>query len=258
MRRHLPQKPWSQAALWSRHTAVFAATVAILAVVLARTHVIDPASALASLGSAVALALVALLLVFAACHVIWRTGRRGIRSVGAAAFLALLTLGYPAYLAIQALRLPVLSDISTDIANPPYFSFSRAAFEARKGFQPPGVPLAMRQAQRPAYPDVEPIVVDLDADEAFALVLRTAAAQGWKAIDKRPPGGRTGEGHIDFIDKTPIMGFDDDVTVRLKPLPGQTRIDLRSASRFGRHDFGANSRRIIAFAEELQSQLDAK
>lgn len=258
MRRHLPQEPLSQAAVWSRRIAIFSATVAILSIILARTHVIDPPSALASLGSAMALALVALLLVVAASNVIWRSGRRGVGSVVGAAFLAVLTLAYPAYLAVEALRLPVLSDISTDIVNPPYFSFSRAAYDGRRGFQPPGVPPKMREAQRPAYPDVEPIVVDLDADEAFALVLRTAAAQGWKAIDKRPPGGRTGEGHIDFVDQTPIMGFDEDITVRLKPLPGQTRIDLRSASRYGRHDFGANARRITAFAEELQSQLDAK
>ncbi|WP_424373405.1 DUF1499 domain-containing protein [Methylocystis silviterrae] len=48
------------------------------------------------------------------------------------------------------------------------------------------------------------------------------------------------------------------MTVRFKPLPGQTRIDLRSASRYGRHDFGVNAKRIAAFAEELQSQLDTR
>lgn len=258
MRRHLPPEPWSQTALWSRRLAIFAATVAALSILLGRLHALDPASALAALGSAVALALVALLLFCAAWYVIWRTGRRGVGASVAALFIALLTLGYPGYLAVEAVRLPVLSDISTDIASPPYFSFSRAAYAARQGFQPPGVPLKAREAQRAAYPDVEPIVVDLDADEAFALVLKTAAAQGWKTVDKRPPGGRTGEGHIDFVDQTLIMGFDEDITVRLKPLPGQTRIDIRSASRYGRHDFGANAARITAFATELQSQLDTR
>jgi uncharacterized protein (DUF1499 family) len=176
----------------------------------------------------------------------------------AAGFIAVLTLAYPSYLAFEALRLPVLSDISTDVTNPPYFSLSRAAYEARDGFQPKGLQQKQREAQRPAYPDVEPIVVDLDADEAFALVLKTAKAVGWKVVDQRPPGGRTGEGHADFLDKTLIMGFDEDITVRLKPLPGQTRIDLRAASRYGRHDFGANARRIMAFAEELQTQLNAR
>lgn len=258
MRRHPPQEPWSQVALWSRRLAIFAATVAILSILLGRLHVIEPASALAALGAAMALALIALLLFCAGCYVIWRTGRRGVGAAVTALFLAALTLGYPSYLAFEALRLPVLSDISTDIANPPYFSFSSAAYVARNGFQPPGVSPRAREAQRPAYPAVEPIVVDLDADEALALVLKTAHARGWTTVDKRPPGGRTGEAHVDFIDKTLVMGFDDDITVRLKPLPGQTRIDLRSASRYGRHDFGANARRITAFAEELQTQLDSR
>lgn len=258
MRRQLPQEPWSQAALWSRHIAIFAATVAVMSILLARAHVIEPASALASLGSAMALALVALLLFCAACVVIWRTGRRGTGAAVGAAIIATATLAYPAYLAIQALRLPVLADISTDIDSPPYFSFSRAAYVARKGFQPKGLPARAREGQRAAYPDVEPIVVDLDADEAFALVLKTAKAVGWKPVDQRPPGGRTGEGHADFLDRTLVMGFDEDITVRLKPLPGQTRIDLRSASRYGRHDFGANAARITAFAEELQSQLNGR
>ncbi len=258
MRRTLPPEPWSEAALWSRRVAVFAATVALLSVLLARLHLIEPASALASLGAAVALALVALLFVGVASVVIWRTGRRGVGAAVGAAMIALLTLAYPSYLAFEAVRLPVLSDISTDIANPPYFSLSRAAYEARKGFQPKGLAPKAREAQRPAYPDVEPIVVDLDADEAFALALKTAKAVGWKLVDQRPPGGRTGEGHADFLDKTLIMGLDEDITIRLKPLTGQTRIDLRSASRYGRHDFGANAKRITAFAEELQTQLDAR
>lgn len=258
MRRTLPPEPWSRAALWSRSVALFGAVVAILSVLFVRINVMSPASALACLGAAVALALVALLLVCAASVAIWRSGRRGVGATVGAAVVALLTLAYPAYLAVEAVRLPVLSDISTDAANPPYFSLSRAAYEARRGFQPKGLPQKARDAQRPAYPDVEPIVVDLDADEAFALVLKTAKAVGWRVVDLRPPGGRTGEGHADFLDKTLIMGFDEDVTVRLKPLPGQTRIDLRSASRYGRHDFGANAKRIMAFADELQTQLDAK
>ena len=54
------------------------------------------------------------------------------------------------------------------------------------------------------------------------------------------------------------MGFPDDITIRIQPLAGQTKLDVRSASRYGRNDFGVNARRIERFAEELQTQLDAK
>ena len=60
------------------------------------------------------------------------------------------------------------------------------------------------------------------------------------------------------MDRTTLMGLDEDVTVRLRPLAGQTRIDIRAASRHGRHDFGSNARRIARFAEELQAQVDQR
>ena len=42
------------------------------------------------------------------------------------------------------------------------------------------------------------------------------------------------------------MGFRDDVVIRISPLGKGTRVDVRSASRFGTHDFGANASRIRA------------
>ena len=248
----------SSAAVWCRRLAVFAATVALLAIALARLHLVEPPSALAILGGGMAVALAALLLFFAACAIIWRSGRRGLAEALGGFVIAAMTLGYPAYLAFEAVRLPVIADVSTDPDDPPRFSLSRAANAAREGFTPASAPEAARREQRAAYPDVEPIVVDLDPDEAYALVLKTAAARGWRVVEQHSPGGRSGDGHIDFLAHTLVMGFDEDITVRLRPLAGQTRIDVRSASRYGRHDFGANARRVTQFAEELQAQLDVR
>ena len=88
--------------------------------------------------------------------------------------------------------------------------------------------------------------------------MKTIVARGWHVSDESRPAGRIRIGHIDAVDQTLILGFTDDITIRLRPLAGQTRVDLRSVSRLGRHDFGANAKRIIAFATELQAQLDAR
>ena len=86
-----------------------------------------------------------------------------------------------------------------------------------------------------------------------------AQARGPRSSSRAPPGsGRSSLGHIDAVDRTLIMGFPEDITIRIKPLAGQTRIDVRSASRYGRNDFGTNAKRIGAFARELQAQLDTK
>lgn len=258
MPHHIPLEPVSRAAVWSRRLAVFSLPVAAIAVLLARFGLVEPQAALAVLGGAIVVALGAVLLFLAACVVIWQTGRRGLGEALGGLLLASVTLGYPAYLAFEAVRLPVRADISTDTADPPRFSSSRAAIHARGGLPPALFPSEGREQQRSAYPDIEPIVVDLEVDEAFQLVLKTAGSRGWRVIDQRPAGGRSGIAHVDFVDRTLVMGFDDDIAIRLRPLAGQTRIDVRSASRYGRHDFGANAKRIQQFAEELQAELNER
>ncbi|PWB80985.1 MAG: DUF1499 domain-containing protein [Methylocystaceae bacterium] len=258
MLRHIPQEPVSRAAIWSRRLAVFSLPVGAIAVLLARFAIVEPQAALAVLGGAIVVALGAVLLFLAACVVIWQEGRRGLGEALGGLFLSAVTLGYPAYLAFEAVRLPVLADISTDTVDPPRFSLSKAALRARDGSPSPVFSADGRERQRSAYPDVEPIVVDLEADEAYQLVLKTAASRGWRVVDQRPAGGRSGVAQVDFVDRTLVMGFDDDIAVRLRPLAGQTRIDVRSASRYGRHDFGANAKRIQQFAEELQAELNER
>ncbi|NBU21594.1 DUF1499 domain-containing protein [bacterium] len=102
--------------------------------------------------------------------------------------------------------------------------------------------------------------------EASAGIIFGRLKSGWK-VDlsdraERPifidDSGVLSEQDNDAVDRSLVMGFPQDVTIRLRPLAGQTRIDIRSASRIGKHDFGDNARRIQRFAQELQVQLDAR
>jgi uncharacterized protein (DUF1499 family) len=85
------------------------------------------------------------------------------------------------------------------------------------------------------------------------LALRAATNLGWLVLDSAPPTGRTGVGRIEASAKTPVFGFADDVTVRIRPGINETRVDVRSRSRIGRHDFGQNALRIRAFQKELEA-----
>ncbi|MFT4096997.1 MAG: DUF1499 domain-containing protein, partial [Rhodoblastus sp.] len=136
MRRVIVEEPMSQAAVWSLRLAVFALAVAAVAVVVTRFQFVDAPAGLAVFGSSILLACIALLLAGTAAVVIWRTGRRGVGQTVGGIVLACLLLAFPAYLAFLSLRLPVLNDISTDIADPPQFSLSRRATEARAGRNP--------------------------------------------------------------------------------------------------------------------------
>ncbi|GAC1337832.1 MAG: DUF1499 domain-containing protein [Beijerinckiaceae bacterium] len=261
MRRLIIEEPFSRAALWSRRLAVFALAVAAIAVILARSQAVDVTATLSVFAGAILIACLALLLAGTAAVVIWRTGRRGAGVVAGGILLAALLLLYPAYLAANAVRLPLLNDVSTDLVDPPRFSIESDALEARGQRTPEIPPPEVRQQQRAAYPAVQPILLDLEAEDAYQVVLKTVAARGWRIVKRIPPGGGGGRiagiGHVDAIARSLVMGFPDDVTIRIRPLAGQTRIDLRSASRVGRHDYGTNARRIVGFAAELQAQLDA-
>jgi uncharacterized protein (DUF1499 family) len=84
-------------------------------------------------------------------------------------------------------------------------------------------------------------------------VQKAAGNLGWQVIEAVPPGGRIGTGRLEAVDRTFLLKLPDDITVRLRPRADGTRIDIRSASRFGSHDLGVNAARIRSFLEETSS-----
>lgn len=251
MRRLIIEEPYSIAAIWSRRVGVFALAVAGVAVLLSRIGAVDPPGALAVLGAALILACLAGLLAAAAFVVIWRTGRRGAGLAWAGLIMALLMLAYPAYLTWKAISLPIINDVSTDLDTPPTFMLSAKARLARGNRTPPESSAASREAQRLAYPAVQPIMVDMETNDAYRLALDVAKQSHWRIVDAVAPSVRENVGHIDAIAGSLVMGFPSDIAIRIKPSATQTRIDIRSVSRVGRHDFGDNARRIKKFAAAI-------
>jgi uncharacterized protein (DUF1499 family) len=256
MRRLIVEEPVSRAAAWSLRTAVFAFAAAAVAVGLARFTRLDAGAALTVFAAALTLAFLALLLAGSAGVVIWRTGRRGAGQAALGCFLSLALLAYPAYLAAIALPLPMIADVTTDFATPPAFMISAKARAARDGQTPPAWDPADGPLQQDAYPKVQPILVDLEPTQAYQLVLRVAKDLGWKIVDSNPPNLRVdGVAQIEAIARSPVFGFAYDIAVRVRPLASQTRIDLRSVSRVGRQDFGANAHHFARFAAAVQDAL---
>ncbi|RDI58515.1 DUF1499 domain-containing protein [Microvirga subterranea] len=253
MRHLILEEPYSRPAKWSPMLAWFALAVTIMAVLLIRFGRIDYASGFVALGAGLTTAVVAVLMSLLAFVRIWQEGRRGLGSAIRGMLIAFLVLGYPSWLAVKAVTLPPINDVSTDTEDPPAFSRSRVALEARGGRVPPDVGPEVREAQREAYVQIAPLTLDLTPDEAFALVRKAATNLGWQVIEAVPPGGRMGTGRLEAIDRTFFLKLPDDVTVRIRPRADGTRIDIRSASRMGNHDLGTNAKRIRAFLEEASN-----
>ena len=63
------------------------------------------------------------------------------------------------------------------------------------------------------------------------------------------------DGRIEAVARTPILGFRDDVVVRVRADPDGARVDIRSTSRYGRHDFGTNAARVVALSEAIDDAV---
>ncbi|HAP12282.1 MAG TPA: DUF1499 domain-containing protein, partial [Afipia sp.] len=112
------------------------------------------------------------------------------------------------------------------------------------------------EQQRTAYPDVEPISIDVPAQKAYEMALRLVNRHKWLIIDERPPLPPQRIGRIEAVARTPIMGFREDVAIRITPDGDSARVDMRSSSRYFEHDLGSNAARITKFAEELNDAVD--
>jgi uncharacterized protein (DUF1499 family) len=251
MRRLIIEEPVSRAALWAPRVAWFALAVTVMAVAVIRFGLVELMPGVAALVAGLFLAVEAAGLALFAFVRIWMEGRRGLGMAIRGLVLALLILGYPGYFAVRALIRPPLNDISTDIDDPPTFSRSRAALEARGGRIPPDVAPEARRLQRQAYPQIAPLTLDLPAEQVYDLVRRAAQSRGWQIIEAARPGGRVGLGRLEAVDRTFLLRLPDDITVRIRPRADGARIDVRSASRIGQHDLGQNAQRIQRFLEEV-------
>jgi uncharacterized protein (DUF1499 family) len=150
----------------------------------------------------------------------------------------------------QAMGAPPIHDISTDLDDPPPFVALRAAREAAPNrVEHPGE--ATARLQRDAYPAVVPMRLAAERETVFRVAEALAQDLGWQIVE-----ANAAEGRIEAVDRTFWFGFRDDVVIRISEAEdGRTQVDVRSASRVGRGDLGANARRILDFLARLQNRV---
>jgi uncharacterized protein (DUF1499 family) len=247
-RRSLHELPMSKTAAWAARIAFFSLAVAALSIIIVRSQLLEIVPALATFGAALVLAGLAILLAFAAFVVIWRQGYAGLGRALLALFIGIVLLAYPGYLGARALRLPAIADISTDTVNPPRFD-TLARQRPRDRINYPGA--ATAALQRTGYPDIAPLDLEVPSRVAYDAALALVTKRKWAISDARAPTLARRDGVIEATARSPIMGFRDDVVIRITPMNQSSRVDVRSASRFGAHDLGANASRIRSLLEDI-------
>jgi hypothetical protein len=249
-------EPVSSLASWARNLAVFSVVAVLVSIIIVRQGFLEMQPALATFFGALGCAVLSILVCLAAFVAIWQNGSRGMSRILLALLIDAVVLAYPAYLALQYNKLPPIHDITTDPVDPPRFE---ALARLRTG---DGTNTAVyaglysAEQQRLAYPDVETVELDVPVQRAFEVTMQLVNKRKWVVIDERPPQPPRRVGRIEAVARTPIMGFREDVSVRVTPDGEGSRVDIRSSSRYFESDLGSNAARITRLIDDINNAVD--
>lgn len=197
----------------------------------------------------------------------------------AALLVAGLSLGRIAAFSGQAMRLPPIHDVQTDWSAPIQPSETLLAARAQtEGASPiedapvvppqaearwPGtsgrlvselqeeaefVPEEQDSPKVAPYPKLDTHVSPVPAGPAFDAVLALVEDRGWEIVTADATAGR-----IEATETSFWFGFKDDVMIRILPEEGGgSRIDVRSVSRVGLSDLGANAKRVRNLLDDIE------
>ena len=225
---------------------VLCALAALLAGPAYRLGLLTLAPALQTMRWAGTVAIGGALVALLAALLLWsRAGTPRLRALAVLALGLHVVVAAPLlYMYGQLQSLPRIHDISTDTAQPPTFE---AVLPLRKDARNPvEYKAGTGDEQRKAYPDVTPLTLPLPPATAFDRAVQTARAMGWDIVSAAPDKLR-----IEATDTTLLFGFKDDVVVRITPQAQGSIVDVRSLSRVGGSDFGANAKRVRTYLKRL-------
>jgi uncharacterized protein (DUF1499 family) len=244
-------------ARWTSRIALFAVGLLAIALLLHRLVSLPTTIALNLVAVAFAGAALSILLAIAAAVGVWRTGRPGTSRIVFGTVVSLGILLWPLVFLPSYQRLPKLNDVTTDTSNPPAFvSLARLRVPGANPVAYAGDRFAA--AQHEAYPDIKPIEINRSVDEAYELAADAVRRLKMEIVSQEPPDMDSGRpGTLEAVDRTLILGFYDDVAIRVRGDEEQARIDVRSASRFGRHDLGRNADRVRQILKEVVVRMES-
>lgn len=248
--------PISLAARWAYWLGILAIVLAVLSPLVHRFGLASERFAIPLIGLALLFALLAIIMGIIG---IIRANMGSVPVAGGGKALTGLLLGL-ALLALVVVMIlpglgkPVIHDVTTSPIDPPEFVALAEAHYAGRAYDSYSAYNQLSEGKvSGAYPDIKPFLSDLPQDQVFAAAEKTATEMGWEIADIAPIDGR-----IEATATTALYGFKDDIVIRVKANPsGGTILDIRSASRVGEGDLGANAARIETFMKTLKTSLES-
>ena len=247
------EAPVSRAAALGRRVAVFSAILFAIATLAHRLGFLATPDVVPVLGVVAALALLSLALAARGLQQLWTYGGDGGSNLIAAVLVACLVLTPFSVALYRGLTLPSLNDISTDTDDPPELAAAAAARVPGMNVIEPFTP-ERRKLQHDAYPAATGRRYGAPISQVADSVSDVLGDRGWTML-ARPASAEASELTFEAVARTLVMGFPSDVAIRLIDEGNSTYVDMRSASRYGAHDFGDNARRIESFLANLDVEI---
>ncbi|MBX3596997.1 MAG: DUF1499 domain-containing protein [Rhizobiaceae bacterium] len=242
---------WS--APWGRRLAVLALAVVLVAVAAHWLALLETPAFFWSVVTAVGMSVAAILLGAVALPRVWYYGYRGGPDIVKAFVLGTLVLAPAGFAVFLALTTPKLSDVSTDLEEPPLF------VEAGQIREPGANALtapdeAARALQAAEYPEVTGRRYDVPIETVRSAVETTMKERGWHILGPNIIG--TGSRfNIETQVYSPVLALPSDVVVRMVEEGDSTFVDMRAAFRYGDRDFGINAELVSSFLKDLDAQV---
>ena len=242
-------------ATWARRVALFFVQLLILTVLLHRFASLTTPAALNLIGVSIAglFIAIAIAVVRHRAHLVRRPDRRRPSRCRHRHRLYRPGIARLYYLS-HAAMLPLMYDVETTPDEPLDFKVlnTKRPADANPISEPDAAAI---DEQVEAYPDIGPMVIERSAPEVFSIVHEAVDRLGWNIVLNEAPG-ETGVGRIEATDRTLIMGFTDDVIIQVKGDDAHAIVDVRSVSRYGLTDLGANAKRIRKLFDEVKTALE--
>jgi uncharacterized protein (DUF1499 family) len=250
-------EPFSGLATWARNLAVFSIIAVVVSILIVRFGFLEVKPAIATFFGALGLAALSILIGLAGFAAIWQNGTRGMSRILVAFVIDAAILAYPAYLLLQYRKLPQIHDITTDPIDPPRFDALARLRSGDGANTAVYAGLYSAEQQRQAYPDIEPVQLEIPVDRAYTIALQLVNKRKWLVIDERAPQPPRRVGRIEAVARTPIMGFREDVSIRVSPDGDDSRVDIRSSSRYFESDLGSNAARVSKLIDDINTAAEA-
>jgi uncharacterized protein (DUF1499 family) len=164
------------------------------------------------------------------------------------------TLGLLPLLAViattaQGMRFPAINDITTDLVAP--LAFEHAPTLPENAGRDMTFPPEFSVIVKASYSDLGPLPLSLPPERAYQRARDLAEQEPFRwTITRDDAATHT----FEAVAETRLFRWKDDIIVRIRPDGADgSLVDMRSKSRNGKSDLGANAKRIRAYFEELAS-----